>query len=214
MNKFDCPAPEHVRRAFEIRQTVRNAAFVSSWPAAAIAAIASAIALLIGIAAHRAGIDTVPFYLVLLGLLALPVIFSQWFTSKVLRAGAPRFSTRSAPMELPWWGFIASAIVVIPISYLLAGGKEMPTVVTAMWLWIGTVNIAGGWIGKQWDKILSGALLLVCGPLYVRTYPEGGNLYDVFVFSISFAAIAEAILACWARRKWEKDSARFESILA
>ncbi len=90
----------------------------------------------------------------------------------------------------------------------------MPTVVTAMWLWIGTVNIAGGWIGKQWDKILSGALLLVCGPLYARTYPEGGNLYGVFVFSISFAAIAEAILACWARRKWEKDSARFESILA
>ncbi len=213
MNDWDCPAPEHVQRAIEIRQTVRNVAFVSSWPAAAIAAVASALALVIGIAAHRAGVDTVLFYLLLLAALGLPVIFSQWITRKILHTGSPRFSTRSTAMELPWWGFIVAAIVIIPVSYFLAGGKEMPTVVTAVWLWIGTVSIAGGWIAKQWDKILSGALFLVCGALYSRAYPEGGNLYDVFVFSISFAAIAEAILAYWARRKWTQDSARFKSIL-
>ena len=213
MNDRDCPAPEHMQRALEIRQTVRNVAFVSSWPAAAIAAVASALALVIAIIAHSAGVDTLLFYLILLAALALPITFSQWITRKILLTGSPRFSTRSTAMELPWWGFIVAAIVIIPISYFLAGGKEMPTVVTAMWLWIGTVDIAGGWIVKQWDKILSGALFLLWGALYVRTYPEGGNLYDVFVFSISFAAIGEAILAYWARRKWTQDSARFESIL-
>jgi len=208
---FPCPGPEHIQKAVEIRKSVRHAAFMFSWPSDATTAALFALTALVALVIQWLHAATPAFYWVLwLAILSPPTYIENWADRKFLGVDKPPRLTSSFPGQgLPWWGHLGAAVVAVLFALFVENVSQGALVLAVLWLWIGLVTMANGWLNRRGHQISLGMIFLALGIVSARSLPED-TFSAFFVPLLTCFAITSAGFAYWEWRAWKKGAVSVE----
>ena len=210
MEEIICPEPEHVRRSMEIRRAIRGLAGTASWPAylyiAAVMALTAALIPVTALLDIRIWNVLLADYLLYAAFLFIaPVaVLDKWMAKRIAPATRPRRFTGTSAGEAPQQWYLLAAAIAALVSYLITRGDAM-TWFLDFGLWFaGTGSVAEALSNRDLRCLSAGIVSISMGVLYTPPFPRVNHSRAFCMLVASFVAVAEAVIAWWAWKKWQK----------